>query len=95
MYFVCLCFDISSMQLCRNRQCVALQLTACPAANGQECAGNGVREALLVIIGVYIAIHLVCFLIQVCNDLNRCSCNPGFTGANCNSLVNGGGGGCG
>jgi len=31
---------------------VARQLIACPAANGQQCAGNGVREALLVIIGV-------------------------------------------
>ena len=26
--------------------------------------------------------------IQVCNDLNQCSCNHGFTGADCSSQVN-------
>ena len=31
------------LQLCRNRQCVARQLVACPSANSQECSGNGVR----------------------------------------------------
>ena len=35
------------------------------------------------------------FMIQVCNDLNQCSCDPGFTGDDCNSRVTGGGGGCG
>ena len=26
-----------------NRQCVALQITACPSANSLPCSGNGVR----------------------------------------------------
>ena len=71
---------------------MARQLTACPSANTRECSGNGVRD-----FGYYWCSYSfsVFAYIQVCNDLNQCSCNPGYTGANCNSLVNGGGGGCG
>ena len=32
-------------------------------------------------------------MMQVCNDLNQCSCDPGFTGDDCNSMMTGGGGG--
>ena len=77
------------MKLCRNRQCVARQLTACPSANTEECSGNGVRDLWLFIYYVYLN------YIQVCNDLNQCSCNPDYTGTNCSSLVNEGGGRCG
>ena len=33
--------------MCKNRQCVTRQLTACPSANSDECSGNGVRTRLL------------------------------------------------
>ena len=27
--------------------------------------------------------------IQICNNMNQCSCNPGFNGTDCNSRITG------
>ena len=68
--------------MCKNRQCVTRQLIACPSANSDECSGNGVRTRLLKR-----ANHNT--YIQVCNDMDQCSCNPGFNGISCNSTITG------
>ena len=88
--------------MCRNRQCVPLQITPCPSANSLPCSGNGVRRIVPTSSTHRPIQHIattsgLCFvLMQQCNDLNQCSCNEGFTGANCNTDTGGTtNGGCG
>ena len=62
------------------------QLTACPSANSQECSGNGVRNDQNMHLSPFVNTLILCIM-QICSDLNKCSCNAGFNGSNCNSSI--------
>ena len=75
------------LQLCVSQKCTAISaldyIQPCPlGSNGQTCADAGVNLYLFIPPFMYLNFLLILDL-QMCNNLNMCSCNVGFTGNSC------------